>query len=64
MLIVLTAGDDLVNTLKQATQFGLPKRMAIGGGLLELEVLAALPPEARYGWWTLSGIGISRRCRR
>ncbi len=52
VLIVLTAGDDLVNTLKQATQFGLPKRMAIGGGLLELEVLAALPPEARYGWWT------------
>jgi branched-chain amino acid transport system substrate-binding protein len=51
-LIVLTAGNDLVNTLKQATQFGLPKQMAIGGGLLELEVLAALPPEARYGWWT------------
>ena len=51
-LIVLTAGNDLVNTLKQATQFGLPKEMAIGGGLLELEVLAALPPEARYGWWT------------
>jgi branched-chain amino acid transport system substrate-binding protein len=52
VLIVLTAGDDLVNTLKQATQFGLPKKMAIGGGLMELEVLAALPPEARYGWWT------------
>ena len=24
-----------------------------GGGLSELEVLRALPPEARIGWWTL-----------
>ena len=52
VLILLTAGDDLVNSLKQATQFGLPQKMAIGGGLMEFEVLAALPPEARYGWWT------------
>ena len=33
-------------------EFGLPKQMAIGGGLMEFEVLAALPAEARYGWWT------------
>jgi branched-chain amino acid transport system substrate-binding protein len=26
--------------------------MAIGGGLMEFEVLAALPAQARYGWWT------------
>ena len=39
--------------MKQAIQFGMNKKMAIGGGLSELEVLAALPTEARLGWWTL-----------
>ncbi|HUC19415.1 MAG TPA: ABC transporter substrate-binding protein [Acetobacteraceae bacterium] len=52
VLIMLTAGDDLVNSLKQATQFGLDKEMAIGGALQELEVLQALPAAARLGWWT------------
>ncbi len=52
VLITLSAGDDLVNCLKQAVQFGLDKRMAIAGGLQELEVVAALPEEARLGWWT------------
>ncbi|MEJ2715873.1 MAG: ABC transporter substrate-binding protein [Deltaproteobacteria bacterium] len=52
VLIVLQAGNDLVNALKQAVQFGLNKKMAIGGGLQELEVLAALPEAARFGWWT------------
>ncbi len=53
VLINLTDGQDLVNSMKQAVQFGLQKKFAIGGGLSELEVLAALPPEARLGWWTL-----------
>lgn len=52
VLIVLQAGNDLVNALKQATQFGLEKEMAIGGGLMELEALEALPHDARLGWWT------------
>ena len=52
LLIMLPAGNDLVNVLKQATQFGLQKQMAIAGALQELEVLQALPPEARIGWWT------------
>ncbi len=52
VLIVLQAGNDLVNALKQASQFGLNKDMAIAGGMMELEALAALPPEARQGWWT------------
>lgn len=52
VLIMLPGGDDLVNALKQATQFGLDKDMAIGGGLMELEVLASLPDDARLGWWT------------
>lgn len=53
VLINLTDGQDLVNSMKQAVQFGLTKKFAIGGGLSELEVLRALPDEARLGWWTL-----------
>jgi branched-chain amino acid transport system substrate-binding protein len=53
VLINLTDGQDLVNSMKQAVQFGLQKKFAIGGGLSELEVLRALPKEARLGWWTL-----------
>lgn len=52
VLIVLSAGNDLVNALKQAVQFGLDKKMTIAGGLQELENVRALPPEARFGWWT------------
>ena len=53
VLINLTDGQDLVNSMKQAVQFGLTKKFPIGGGLSELEVLRALPKEARLGWWTL-----------
>jgi branched-chain amino acid transport system substrate-binding protein len=53
VLINLTDGQDLVNSMKQAAQFGLTKKFAIGGGLSELEVLRALPREAKLGWWTL-----------
>jgi branched-chain amino acid transport system substrate-binding protein len=53
VLILLVDGQDLVNCMKQAAQFGLTKKFAIGGGLSELEVLRALPREAKLGWWTL-----------
>src|SRR5689334_15851409 len=53
VLINLTDGQDLVNSMKQAAQFGLMKKFPIGGGLSELEVLRALPQEAKQGWWTL-----------
>ncbi len=53
VLINLTDGQDRINSLKQAAQFGLFKKFAIGGGLSELEVLRALPPEARTGWATM-----------
>lgn len=53
VLILLVDGQDLVNCMKQAAQFGLTKKFAIGGGLSELEVLRALPKEAKLGWWTL-----------
>ncbi|HKJ96031.1 MAG TPA: ABC transporter substrate-binding protein [Gammaproteobacteria bacterium] len=52
-LIVLTSGDDLTNTLKQATQFGLNESIGIGGPLMELENLQALPEAARYGYWNM-----------
>src|SRR6185295_19424456 len=39
VLIVLVDGQDLVNCMKQAAQFGLTKKFPIGGGLSELEVL-------------------------
>jgi branched-chain amino acid transport system substrate-binding protein len=53
VLILLVDGQDLVNCLKQASQFGLDKKFPIGGGLSELEVLRALPDAARIGWWSL-----------
>ncbi|MBW4025346.1 MAG: ABC transporter substrate-binding protein [Proteobacteria bacterium] len=53
VLICLSAGDDLVNLLKQAVQFGIDKRMAVAGALQEMEVLEALPKQALLGWWTM-----------
>jgi len=53
VLVVLVDGQDLLNCMKQAAQFGLTKKFPIGGGLSELEVLRALPREAKLGWWTL-----------
>lgn len=53
VLIVLNAGNDMINTLKQATQFGLNKDMAVGGAMMEMEVLESLPEAARYGYWNM-----------
>jgi branched-chain amino acid transport system substrate-binding protein len=51
VIIFLQAGDDMVNALKQAVQFGLDKRFKIAGAQQELEVLRGLPPNARIGTW-------------
>ena len=51
VIIFLQAGQDAVNALKQAVQFGLDKKFHIAGAQQELEVLAGLPPEARTGTW-------------
>ena len=51
VIIFLTQGDDMVNALKQAVQFGLDKRFHLAGGQQELEPLEGLPPEARIGTW-------------
>jgi len=51
IIIVLEAGEDAVNCLKQAVQFGLNKKFHIVGAQQELEVLEGLPPDARIGTW-------------
>jgi branched-chain amino acid transport system substrate-binding protein len=51
VILFLTAGQDSVNSLKQAVQFGLDRRFHLAGGQQELEVLEGLPPEARVGTW-------------
>jgi branched-chain amino acid transport system substrate-binding protein len=50
-IILLLAGDDMINCLKQAVQFGLEKKTHIAGAQQELEVLLGLPPEALIGDW-------------
>ncbi len=50
VLIVFNAGNDFVNLMKQATQFGMTKTIPFAYSLVELEPLAALPPVARTGW--------------
>ena len=47
VIIFLQAGQDAVNALKQAVQFGLDKKYHIAGAQQELEVLDGLPPEAQ-----------------
>ena len=51
VIIFLQQGNDGVNVLKQAVQFGLEKRFHLAGAQMELEVLLGLPPEARIGTW-------------
>ena len=51
VIVFLQAGQDAVNALKQAVQFGLDKKFHIAGAQQELEVLNGLPPNARIGTW-------------
>ncbi|HUN94253.1 MAG TPA: ABC transporter substrate-binding protein [Burkholderiaceae bacterium] len=51
VIIFTLAGDDMVNALKQAVQFGLDKRLHLAGAQQELEVLLGLPETARVGYW-------------
>src|SRR6202167_5874960 len=50
-IILLLAGDDMINCLKQAVQFGLDKKVHIAGAQQELEVNKGLPPNALFGDW-------------
>jgi branched-chain amino acid transport system substrate-binding protein len=51
VIIFLVQGDDMINALKQAVQFGLDKKFHLAGAQQELEALEGLPPEARIGTW-------------
>ena len=51
-LVILQAGDDLVHALTQVNQFGLQHKFGVAGGMMELEVLKALPETARVGAWS------------
>lgn len=51
VLIAMPQGDDLVNLLKQASSFGLLKKLPVAGPQVELETMWALPDEARVGYW-------------
>jgi len=51
VLVLLVQGNDMINCLKQAVQFGLEKKLHIAGAQQELEPLEGLPPEARIGTW-------------
>src|ERR1022692_2139013 len=51
VIIFLVQGDDMINALKQAVQFGLDKKLHLAGAQQELEPLEGLPPEARIGTW-------------
>lgn len=53
VLMVLVAGDDYTNCIKQAEQFGILDNTPIAGGLMELEGIIALPPAARRGLFTM-----------
>ena len=51
VVAVIQGGDDELNLLKQANQFGLSKRIPFVVPLSEIEVVAALPPAAQAGFW-------------
>ena len=51
VIIFLVQGDDMLNALKQAVQFGLDKRIHLAGAQQEMEPLEGLSPEARIGTW-------------
>src|SRR6202166_873972 len=42
-----------INCMKQFTQFGMGKEMALGGALFEFETVKGVPMEAQTGWWDM-----------
>ena len=53
VIIFLVQGDDMLNALKQAVQFGLESKVHLAGAQQEMEPLEGLPPEARIGTWVM-----------
>jgi branched-chain amino acid transport system substrate-binding protein len=53
VVLFLLGGDDMLNALKQAVQFGLQNKVHLAGAQQEMEPLEGLAPEARIGTWVL-----------
>jgi branched-chain amino acid transport system substrate-binding protein len=53
VIVFLTQGDDMLNAMKQAVQFGLQSKVHLAGAQQEMEPLEGLPPEARVGTWVM-----------
>src|SRR5260370_38346575 len=53
VIIFIVQGDDMLNAMKQAVQFGLDKKVHLAGAQQEREPLEGLPPEARIGPWVM-----------
>ena len=53
VVLLSLGGDDLLNAMKQAVQFGLQGKLRFAGGQTELEPLIAMPPAARIGAWVM-----------
>jgi branched-chain amino acid transport system substrate-binding protein len=51
IILLLVQGSDMINCLKQISQFGIDKQVKVAGAQQELESLEGLPPEARIGNW-------------
>ena len=53
VVMFLLGGDDMLNALKQAVQFGLESKVHLAGAQQELEPLQGLSPQARIGVWVM-----------
>jgi branched-chain amino acid transport system substrate-binding protein len=53
VILFLVQGDDMLNAMKQAVQFGLQSKVHLAGAQQEMEPLEGLPPEARIGTWVM-----------
>jgi branched-chain amino acid transport system substrate-binding protein len=53
VIVFLVQGDDMLNAMKQAVQFGLQNKVHLAGAQQEMEPLEGLPPEARVGVWVM-----------
>src|SRR6201981_942256 len=53
VLLTNMGGLTQINCMKQFTQFGIGKDMALGGALFELESIKGCPPDAQTGWWDM-----------
>ncbi|MGB7975264.1 MAG: ABC transporter substrate-binding protein [Roseiarcus sp.] len=53
VVLFLLGGDDMLNALKQAVQFGLQSKVHLAGAQQEMEPLEGLAPQARVGTWVM-----------